>query len=43
MIIFDVNFLFNTILNEIPAPQYDPGGLFQMLVSDLGYSEADIN
>ncbi|MBW2603538.1 MAG: translational GTPase TypA [Deltaproteobacteria bacterium] len=31
--------LFETILNEIPAPEYDPEEPFQMLVSDLGYSD----
>jgi len=31
--------LFETIVNEIPAPQYDPQEPFQMLVSDLGYSD----
>jgi GTP-binding protein len=31
--------LFETIVNEVPAPQYDPLEPFQMLVSDLGYSD----
>ncbi|MEA3240405.1 MAG: translational GTPase TypA [Pseudomonadota bacterium] len=31
--------LFETIVNEVPAPQYDPREPFQMLVSDLGYSD----
>jgi GTP-binding protein len=31
--------LFDTILTEIPAPAYDPGEPFQMLVSDLDYSD----
>jgi GTP-binding protein len=35
----DLHFLFETILNEIPAPEYDLQEPFQMLVSDLGYSD----
>ena len=35
----DLHLLFETILNEIPPPQYDPKEPFQMLVSDLGYSD----
>ena len=31
--------LFDTILAEIPGPSHDPGAPFQMLVSDLGYSD----
>ncbi len=31
--------LFDTILKNIPAPSYDPGEPFQMLVSDLDYSD----
>jgi GTP-binding protein len=31
--------LFNTIINKIPGPSHDPGAPFQMLVSDLGYSD----
>jgi GTP-binding protein len=31
--------LFKTIVNQVPAPQYDPLEPFQMLVSDLGYSD----
>ncbi len=31
--------LFDTIVNEIPAPTYDPTAQFQMLVSDLSYSD----
>lgn len=31
--------LFNAILEHIPAPEYDDEEPFQMLVSDLGYSE----
>ena len=35
----DLHHLFEAILHEIPAPQYDDKEPFQMLVSDLGYSE----
>jgi GTP-binding protein len=35
----DLHVLFETILHEIPAPEYDPEEPFQMLVSDLGYSD----
>ncbi|WP_289020694.1 translational GTPase TypA [Desulfobacter postgatei] len=31
--------LFDIIINEMPAPSYDPDAPFQMLVSDLGYSD----
>lgn len=31
--------LFDTILEEIPMPSYDPEEAFQMLVADLGYSD----
>ncbi|MBI4366626.1 MAG: GTP-binding protein, partial [Deltaproteobacteria bacterium] len=31
--------LFDTILREIPPPQYDPGEPFQMLVTNLSYSD----
>ena len=31
--------LLDTILERIPAPSYDPQAPFQMLVSDLGYSD----
>ncbi|MDX9755875.1 MAG: translational GTPase TypA [bacterium] len=31
--------LFDAIINEIPAPTYDPDEPFQMLVTDLDYSE----
>ncbi|MEW6671375.1 MAG: translational GTPase TypA [Thermodesulfobacteriota bacterium] len=31
--------LFDTILEEIPGPAYDQGAPFQMLVSDLAYSD----
>ena len=35
----NLDLLFDIILEEIPGPYYDPGAPFQMLVSDLGYSE----
>jgi GTP-binding protein len=35
----NLDLLFETILKEIPPPAYDPKEPFQMLVSDLGYSE----
>ena len=35
----DIHILLDTILEEIPAPAYDPEAPFQMLVSDLGYSD----
>lgn len=35
----DLQCLFETILAEIPAPDYDPDEPFQMLVSDLDYSD----
>ncbi|MCG8567734.1 MAG: translational GTPase TypA [Desulfobacterales bacterium] len=31
--------LFDTIVDEMPAPTYNPDAPFQMLVSDLGYSD----
>jgi GTP-binding protein len=31
--------LFDMILDEMPPPSYDPEAPFQMLVSDLGYSD----
>ena len=31
--------LFDTILAEVPGPAFDPEAPFQMLVSDLGYSD----
>ncbi|RLB69301.1 MAG: translational GTPase TypA [Deltaproteobacteria bacterium] len=31
--------LFETIITEVPAPRYDSSEPFQMLVSDLGYSD----
>ncbi len=35
----DLHVLFDAILKEIPAPAYDPDEPFQMLVSDLDYSD----
>jgi len=35
----DLTTLFETIVNEIPAPAFDPDAPFRMLVSDLGYSD----
>lgn len=35
----DLSPLFNAIVNEIPGPSYDPEEPFQMLVSDLDYSD----
>lgn len=35
----DMQPLFEAIVNEIPAPEYDDEEPFQMLVSDLGYSD----
>lgn len=35
----DLRPLFDLILQEIPAPSYDPEEPFQMLVSDLSYSD----
>ena len=35
----DLKVLLDTIVDEIPAPSYDPEAPFQMLVSDLGYSD----
>ena len=35
----DLSPLFETILAEIPPPSYDPDEPFQMLVSDLDYSD----
>ncbi len=35
----NLNVLFETILDEIPPPFFDPNEPFQMLVADLGYSE----
>ena len=35
----NIHVLMDTILEEIPGPSYDPEAPFQMLVSDLGYSD----
>ena len=35
----DLSPLMDTIISEIPAPSYDPEQPFQMLVSNLGYSD----
>ena len=35
----DLKVLFDKIVNEVPPPSYDENAPFQMLVSDLGYSE----
>ncbi len=35
----NLHILFETILDEIPAPRHDREKPFQMLVSDLGYSD----
>jgi GTP-binding protein len=35
----NLHLLLDTILEEIPGPSYDPEAPFQMLVSDLGYSD----
>ncbi len=35
----NLNELFDVILEDLPAPSYDPEAPFQMLVSDLGYSD----
>ena len=35
----DLKLLLDTILAEVPAPAYDPDEPFQMLVSDLDYSD----
>lgn len=34
----NLEILFDTILEHTPAPSYDPGEPFQLLVADLGYS-----
>jgi len=34
----DMTPLFETILEEVPAPQADPDGAFQMQISQLDYS-----
>jgi GTP-binding protein len=35
----NLHVLLDTILTEIPGPRHDPNAPFQMLVSDLGYSD----
>ncbi len=35
----DLRPLFDTIVSEVPGPAFDPESPFQMLVSDLSYSE----
>jgi len=35
----NLHILMDTIIREIPGPSYDPDATFQMLVSDLGYSD----
>ena len=35
----NLDLLFDTIIQEIPGPYYDPGAPFQMRVSDLSYSD----
>ncbi len=35
----NLNELFDVILEDLPAPSFDPDAPFQMLVSDLGYSD----
>ncbi len=35
----DIHLLFQAVLEEIPPPTFDPEAPFQMLVSDLGYSD----
>ena len=35
----NLHVLFDTIVKEIPGPSHDPDEPFQMLVSDLGYSD----
>ena len=35
----NLHLLLDTILDEIPGPSHDPDAPFQMLVSDLGYSD----
>ena len=35
----NLHILLDTIINEIPGPSHDPEAPFQMLVSDLGYSD----
>lgn len=35
----DLSILFDTIVDKIPAPSYDPNEPFQMIVADLNYSD----
>jgi len=35
----NLHLLFDTILEQVPGPTHDPNAPFQMLVSDLGYSD----
>jgi GTP-binding protein len=35
----NLSVLFDIIIDEMPPPSYDPDAPFQMLVSDLGYSD----
>ena len=35
----DLQPLFDTIVEQVPSPSYDPDEPFQMLVADLGYSD----
>ncbi len=35
----DLNLLFDTIIEQVPAPRHDPQEPFQMLVSNLSYSD----
>jgi len=35
----DLTYLFEAIISEVPGPSYNPDEPFQMLVSNLGYSE----
>ena len=35
----NLDLLFDTIIQEIPGPSYDPGAPFQLRVSDLSYSD----
>lgn len=35
----DLKPLFEMVLKEVPAPTYEPGSTFKMMVSDLGYSD----
>jgi GTP-binding protein len=35
----NLHVLFDTVLDMIPGPSHDPAAPFQMLVSDLGYSD----